>query len=95
MKILTAYTDKFNQIVDLTIPRLKDYCDIHKFKSSCMKLCEIEERPHSWYKIKAFLNNIDNNDFLLWIDYPDMVLLIIELLSLSIFLYYNFSISRF
>lgn len=75
MEILTAYTEKFKNILDITLPRLHTYCNIHKFDYTCIKLEEVNERPHSWYKISMFLKGIEQqNDFLLWIDADAVIL---------------------
>jgi hypothetical protein len=72
MKILTAYTDKFRNILKITLPRLHKYCTKHDFRYVCTKFGEVKDRPHSWYKIQMFIDEVD--DFLLWIDADAIIL---------------------
>jgi len=66
MKIISACNDKYRPLLELTLPRLRTYCEKHGYDYQIYEVPPHFERPAAWYKIRLLLSEQTNR--VLWID---------------------------
>jgi hypothetical protein len=74
IKIITAFDHNYDNMFDTNQAILAQYCEKHGYSLLIKKISNFD-RPASWYKIKAILEEMqDNCDFIFWIDVDTLIL---------------------
>lgn len=74
LSIITAYTESFEEISELSFSTHKKYASIHNLHCQRYKLSNID-RPASWYKIPLILEQFTNNyEYVMWIDADALII---------------------
>jgi hypothetical protein len=73
-KIITAYTENFSEISDLSYSGIKQYGEKHSIPTERFLLSTTIDRPPSWYKIELVLQEFKKGyDCVMWVDADTMV----------------------
>ncbi len=74
IKIITAFDHNYDNMFDANQAILAQYCNKHGYHLLIKKIQNFD-RPASWYKIKAILEEMtDGCDFVFWIDVDTLIL---------------------
>lgn len=72
--IISAYTDNFKEIADISYQTYEKYCKKQDMSFSIFKLINIE-RPASWYKIPLILDRFkEGYEYVMWVDADTLVI---------------------
>jgi hypothetical protein len=74
IKVITAYDKNYDNMFDANHAILSNYCDKHGYQLFIKKI-ENFDRPASWYKIQAILQEMnDDCDYIFWMDADTLIL---------------------
>ena len=73
--IITAFTDNYKPLFDLSEPALTHYCQKNSYIKHIYTIPDNYHRPASWYKIEKLLDHTTTNTgFSLWLDVDTMII---------------------
>ena len=75
-KIITAYNKRFEELANINIPIIKNYCGYYGYEYQIYKIPEDYSRPAPWAKIEYLLKEINSkpNYYTFWIDSDAVIL---------------------
>lgn len=68
LSLVTLCDTHMRTVGDVSVPRFKQYCDLHGYSFRFYNASMAPDRHVAWSKIKAVRNELSNADWVLWID---------------------------